>query len=316
MRNTCPSVVDAGDDGVVDGEHVEDRAVERLAEELRDAGQLDAEQYVPVIEGGDLDPGELFAVLTAGDDVVKIGFAVRGDGVAAQALPDDVLGEPIGDPVGARRPNRTGSARGSDRCASRPAAWRLASEPADLKGGEWPALLEPVREFGRFVQEHRGELIADGLGVGAAVGEQRCCGAVQPWCDRSEENVLGACAVVPEALRERLGQLEQPLALRCDTKRSVRPRRAAAEPVDQARLGGFGGHAELGERAAGELVGLGEESEDEMLRAQVVMTVFARRRSGSKEHVGGGSPQSGREITGRRRAERDITLLSGLLRHS
>lgn len=94
MRNTCPSVVDAGDDGVVDGEHGDDRAVERLAEELRDAGQLDAEQYVPVIEGGDLDPGELFAVLTAGDEVVKIGFAV-----AAQALPDDVLGEPIGDPV-------------------------------------------------------------------------------------------------------------------------------------------------------------------------------------------------------------------------
>ena len=175
--------------------------------------------------------------------------------------------------------------------------------------------MQPVREFGRFVQEHRGELIADGLGVGAAVGEQRCCGAVQPWCDRSEEDVLGACAVVPEALRERLGQLEQPLALRRDTERSVRPRRAAAEPVDQGCLGGFGGHAELGERAAGELVGLGEEPEDEMLRAQVVMTVFARRRSGSEEHVGGRSPQSGREITGRRRAERDITLLSGLLRH-
>ncbi len=93
-------LVDAGDDPVVDGEHVKDRAVERFAEELRDAGQLHPEQHVLVIEGGDLDPSELFTMLATAEDVVKHSVAVRANEVAAQALPDDVLGETIGDPVG------------------------------------------------------------------------------------------------------------------------------------------------------------------------------------------------------------------------
>jgi hypothetical protein len=77
-----------------------------LRRKLCDAGQLHPEQHVLVIEGGDLDPGELFAVPAAADDVVKNGFAVRADEVASQALPDDVLGEPTGDPVRVAAPQR------------------------------------------------------------------------------------------------------------------------------------------------------------------------------------------------------------------
>jgi hypothetical protein len=47
---------------------------------------------VPVIERGDLDAGDLLAVLSAVGDVLQDGVAVRADEVSAQALPDDVIG--------------------------------------------------------------------------------------------------------------------------------------------------------------------------------------------------------------------------------
>ena len=138
--------------------------------------------------------------------------------------------------------------------------------------------MQAVGKLGRFVQEHRGELIADRFGVGAAVGQQRGRRAVEAGGDRGEEDVLGASAVVPEPLRERFRQLEQSLGLRRDTQAAVRPRRGAPEPFDEVRSDFVGGDAELGERAAGELVGLCEQAEDEVLGTQVMMAVLARRR--------------------------------------
>jgi hypothetical protein len=77
-------------------------------------------------------------------------------------------------------------------------------------------------------------------------------------------------------------------------------------------LGLVGGDAELGERAAGELVGLCEQSEDEMLGTQVMMAVLARRRRGGEEHLSGRPFQPGRHVPGCGWGERDVALLGGL----
>jgi hypothetical protein len=274
-----------------------------------------------IVDGGDLDAGDSLTHWAASGDVVKHRGAVGADEIPAQALPDNVWGETVSDPVGIAAAERIDPAEedqlevlgglGHGRVIAR-SFEGLVSNAADLKRREWPAFVQAVGKLGRLVQEHRGELIADRFGAGAAVGQQRGRGAVEAGRDRSEQDVLGAGAVVPEPLRERLRKLEQSLGLRRDTEAAVLPRRGAPEPFNNLRSDFAGGDAELGERAAGELVGLCKQAEDEVLGTQVMMAVLARRCRRREEHRRSRPLEPGWQFPGRRWGERDVALLGGL----
>ena len=192
-------------------------------------------------------------------------------------------------------------------------AVRARLEASHPDPGEQRAVSQPDREFGSFLQEHARELVADLLWAGTAVGEQRRSGAVELWRGSREEDVLGPRALMAERLRGRSGELEQPLGLRRDSERSGAPRRSASEPLNDALPRALGCDPQTCEHLGRELLGLGEQPEDQVLGPNVVVAELARLRCCASQHVGGGPGQPERRLPCRRVRERGEPLLGGLL---
>ena len=80
---------------------------------------------------------------------------------------------------------------------------RSHSEP-----GEDRSACEALRELGRLLEDHPGQVIADVVGGGAAFGQKGHGRAVQLGRHGREEHVLGAGAAMAERFRDRARQLE------------------------------------------------------------------------------------------------------------
>ena len=242
-----------------------------------------------IVDSGDLDAGGAsISTASASGDVVWHRGAVGADEISAQALRDNGLGrdgQRSGQGIAAAK--RIGPQ--PKRIRSRfwliwvmAVSWTilldgLVSNAADLKCRErGQRLCRRLASSGSFVQEHRGELIADGLGVRAAVGQQSCRRAVQPRCDRCEEDVLGArrsCALEP-LRRNAFASSSSRLVCGATPRLAVRPRRRAPEPFharsapDFVRVTPSSASARPASSAR-----LCEQAEDEVLGAQVVVAV-------------------------------------------
>ncbi len=80
-----------------------------------------------------------------------------------------------------------------------------------------------------------------------------------------EQDVLGLGAAVPERLRDRVGELKQPLGLRRRTERPGWTRRRRTEALLDSRASGLGSHTQPGEHLRRQLLRLGEQPQDEVL---------------------------------------------------
>ena len=103
-------------------------------------------------------------------------------------------------------------------CFCEAARRRDVLDAAHAQAGEQRAVSQPLGEFWRLAEQHASELVADLVGVGAAVGEQSRGGAVELRGGRGEQDVLCLGAPAPERLRDCTGELEQPLGLWRDTQ--------------------------------------------------------------------------------------------------
>src|SRR5207302_4724908 len=107
--------------------------------------------------------------------------------------------------------------------------------------------------------------------------------------------------------------LKQPFALRRDAERSRRPPGPGPELVRDALAGRLRGDAELRKHFGGQLVGLGEQPQNQVLWLDVVMAELACLVSRGAEQIGGGSSQSERCLSRRRIGQCAESFVGGLL---
>ena len=98
-----------------------------------------------------------------------------------------------------------------------------------------------------------------------------------------------------------------------DAERSVASWSAGAEAFGQGRADRARRDAELGERVGGEFVGLCEQPQDEVLGADVLVSVLAGCFGRRSERGGGGAGKPGRQLARWWCGEGDVVLLGGLL---
>ncbi len=134
--------------------------------------------------------------------------------------------------------------------------------------------------------EHPDHLVADLVGVGVEV-EQDAGGDALVLTHQAEQDVLGADVVVAERERLAQGQLEHLLGARRERNLAGGDLLAGTDDADNLRANALGGDVERLEDAGGQPLLLAQQSQQDVLGADVVVLERARLFLGQDDYLTG-----------------------------